>query len=385
MPPARPHGLSRRRMLGLSASTALLAACGAGDEPGAGAGGPGATPAPGAAGPLALSGLRLLGGDGAPVAVTVQGRLIAEVGEAAPDGVEVRDLGGGWVVPGFIDSHVHMQFADPAAVLGGGVTTVRDLGGPPSAAQALRGQGPLRVLIAGRILTAVGGYPTRSWGADGTGREVADADDALVAVAEQVAAGAVVLKVALEDGGGAPVLDLAALQAIIATGTEAGLRTTAHVGSAAMLELALEAGVDELCHLPLHAVTAAEMARVAEAGVVVVPTLEIRGEDPGALTALRAFREAGGEVWYGSDLGNGGTAPGIEVTEVRAMLAAGMTPAEVLRAATEVPAAGMGLDTGRLEAGAAADLVVLRADPFVDPAAYDDVWLVVAGGQVRAP
>lgn len=379
MPRSRLPGLSRRRLLGLSASTALLAACG--PDPDEVTVGDVADRDALSSPPLGLSGLRLPG-TGEPVAITIEGRRFAAVGETVPDGVETLDLAGGWVVPGFIDCHVHMQFADPAAVLAGGVTTVRDLGGPPTAAQALRGQTPLRVLVAGRILTAVGGYPTRSWGADGTGREVIDAEDAVVAVEEQLAAGAIVLKIALEEAGGAPVPNLATLQAIVRRGTEGNLRTTAHVGSSAMLDLALEAGVRELCHLPLHDVSEAEMVRVAEAGIVLVPTLEIRGQDPAALDAVRAFREAGGEVLYGTDLGNGGTAPGIEVAEVRAMLAAGMTPDDVLRAATTDPALYLGLDTGRLEPDRIADLVVLGADPFGDPAAYDDVRLVVADGEI---
>ncbi|CAN5172467.1 amidohydrolase family protein [soil metagenome] len=382
MPPSKPHGLSRRRLLGASAATALLAACSGRAD---GNGGVTTADLEGRQAmdmqPLGLAGL-LLPGQPEPVGITLSGRRIAEIGESVADGVATLDLGGSYAIPGMIDSHVHMQFASSQSVLAGGVTTVRDLGGAPDAAQAMRGQSPLRILIAGRILTAVSGYPTRSWGADGTGREVRDPDDALAAVDEQLSAGAVVLKVALEEAGGAPVLDVDTLRAIVRRGSEANLQTTAHVGSAAMLDRAIEAGVRELCHLPLHDVTPAEMARAAEAGMVLVPTLEIRGDDPAAIAALGAFREAGGQVLYGTDLGNTGTAPGIEVREVRAMLAAGMSPAEVLRSATSDPALYMALDTGRLEAGKVADIVILGADPFEDPTAYDDVRLVVAGGEI---
>jgi imidazolonepropionase-like amidohydrolase len=90
-------------------------------------------------------------------------------------------------------------------------------------------------------------------------------------------------------------------------------------------------------------------------------------------------------VVYGSDLGNGGTSPGIMVEEVQAMLETGMRPQAVLDSATADAAAHLGLDTGRLEPGLVADLVVLGSDPLADPSAYDDVRLVVAGGAVVAP
>ena len=69
-------------------------------------------------------------------------------------------------------------------------------------------------------------------------------------------------------------------------------------GSAAALERAIEGGVRELCHLPLHDVTPTEMQAAAAAAMVLVPTLEIRGDDPSALEALAAFREA--EAIYGA-------------------------------------------------------------------------------------
>lgn len=384
-PPRRRPRVSRRRVVSGIVAAAALAACSGSDLP---------NPQvdtdslearePMDMVPLALTNLRLPGAPDDPVAITVRGRRIIAVGQAPEEDVEILDLGGGFVIPGVIDSHVHLQFAAPQDILAGGVTAVRDLGGPPGSAEGVRGSGsPLKVFLAGRILTPVGGYPTRSWGADGTGREVTDAEDALIAVDEQAGVGATVIKVAMEDAGGGPLFDLPTLQAIVGQARAAGLRVTAHCGSAEALDRCIEAGVRELCHLPLHAVTPAEMVRAAEAAMVLVPTLQIReGDDPEALRAFAAFREAGGEVLYGSDLGNGGTAPGIETREVELMLAGGMTPEEVLRSATSDPALYLGLDTGRLEPGLVADLVVLGADPFDDHRAYDDVRLVMAAGQI---
>ena len=337
-------------------------------------------------GPVALTGGQVFrDGRFAPATVVVDGERISAAGPdvEVPDGAERLDCAGRWLIPGFVDAHVHVQFSTPDAILAGGVTTVRDLGSPPSQGLALAaGSLPLRVLAAGRILTPVGGYPTTTWGSDGTGREVRDAEDAAVAVGQQAAGGACAIKVALEPASG-PVFDEALLRAVVDAAHAEDLAVTAHVGSAPLLELAIATGVDELAHLPLHDVTGAEMARAAEAGMVLVPTLEIRGADPSALRAVAAFREAGGTVVYGTDLGNGGTAPGIETTEVRAMLDAGMSATEVLHAATATAADHLGLDdVGRLRPGASADVVVLGADPLEDPAGYEEVRLVMARGRL---
>ena len=317
----------------------------------------------------------------APASVVVDGHRISAVSEVGDEAdAQIYDAEGLWLIPGFIDAHVHLQFASASAILGGGVTTVRDLGSPAGVAEAAQRDSSLRVAKAGRILTPVGGYPSQSWGADGTSRQVADAADAVTAVEEQRAAGASFIKIALEPSDG-PLFTAGILAVLVEAAHASDLSVTAHVGSADALVLAIEQGVDELAHLPLYDVQPDEMVAAAEAGMVLVPTLEIRGRDDAALQAVGAFVSAGGTVVYGTDLGNGGTAAGIEQTELQAMLDAGMSPEAVLDAGTSVAADHLGLpDVGRIKAGAVADLVGLRADPFADVAAYDAVALVVAGG-----
>lgn len=382
MPPSLPQRMSRRTWLRSVAAAAALAACGG--SPPRTQPTPGGPTAASTAGVLALQGGQVfVDGTFAGADIFVDGRRITAVGSPPADATRTVDCGSLWLLPGFIDAHVHLQFSNPADVLAGGVTTARDLGSPPSVGLALRGETPLRVLAAGRILTAVGGYPSQSWGSDGTSRQVRDAADAAEAVAEQARAGATIIKVALEPNAG-PMFDLPLLEAVVAAARRHDLKVTAHVGSAEALRLVVAAGVDELAHLPLHDVTPAEMEAVAAAGIVVVPTLQISsGADREA--ALAAFRAAGGVVVFGSDLGNTGTSPGIAVPEVVALLKAGMTPAEVIAAATSVAADHLGLaNVGRLERGAAADIVALRGSPLEDPSALDDIAFVLAGGELVA-
>lgn len=369
--------LSRRDLLRASAVAALAAACG-GVSPRDRAGDVTATPRPG---PVAYRGAQVYrNGAFAPATVVVDGDRIREVTEGETNGPQVHDADGLWLIPGFIDAHVHLQFAPASSILAGGVTTVRDLGSPPGVADDAGRDSLLRVRTAGRILTPVGGYPSQSWGADGTSRQVEDAADAMTAVEEQLAAEAAVIKIALEPFAG-PLFEADVLATLVDTAHEAGVKVTAHVGSAEALALAIEHAVDELAHLPLYDVQPEDMVEAAEAGMVLVPTLEIRGRDDAALRAVGAFVSAGGTVVYGTDLGNTGTAPGIEQTELRAMLDVGMSPAAVLDAATSVAADHLDLPSvGRIRAGAVADLVGLRSDPLADVAAYDQVGLVVAGG-----
>src|SRR5215217_2102047 len=152
------------------------------------------------------------GGGGLPVpgrTVVAAGGVIERVGPAGQTvpspGAVVVDGAGATLLPGFVDAHVHLDFYPPAQVLAGGVTTVRDLGWPAGRLAAL-GEGAAdptaspRLLAAGQIVTVPGGYPTRApWAPPGTGRPVDGAAEAAATVAELAAAGAAVIKIALDD------------------------------------------------------------------------------------------------------------------------------------------------------------------------------------------
>src|SRR5215216_1289776 len=95
---------------------------------------------------LAIVGAAVFDGSGrAPVpgrtVVAARGR-IERVGPTAevlvPAGALVVDSAGATLLPGFVDTHVHLGFYPPALVLAGGVTVVRDLGWPAGRLAALR-------------------------------------------------------------------------------------------------------------------------------------------------------------------------------------------------------------------------------------------------------
>src|SRR6266536_1814058 len=180
--------------------------------------------------PFAIVGAAVLDGTGGPVlpggrTVLVRDGRIAQVGPAGavavPSGVRVVDGTGLVVLPGFVDTHVHLDFYPAAEVLRGGVTTVRDLGWPAGRLAVLREEAERspasspRLLAAGQIVTAPGGYPSHAaWAPAGTAREVDGPDQAAAAAADLAAAGASVVKVALDARVG-PTLPAETLAAAV--------------------------------------------------------------------------------------------------------------------------------------------------------------------------
>jgi imidazolonepropionase-like amidohydrolase len=332
-------------------------------------------------------------------AVAVWGDRIAAVAPAdrlAGQGRRVRFAG--TLLPGFIDLHGHPRLGQvpPETILRHGITTIRDTGGPllpPSG-----GDGRLRVLGAGPILTAPGGYPVPVFG-PGAGLEVPDVQTARTAVARLVVGGAALIKIALEPGGspGAPwsghqlgspppwpMPSLEVVRAIVEEAHAHGRIVSAHLSGPQGARLALEAGVDEWAHVPCEPISRDLVARAVAAGVGVVGTLDTQSHCTGVAGNASRLVKAGVRLLYGTDLAHPDVPWGIDAQELQLMLNAGhgaLTPLEVLSAATARAGEQLGLaPLGRLVEGAPADLIGVRGNPLEQFKLLEYPDLVVSGG-----
>jgi imidazolonepropionase-like amidohydrolase len=321
------------------------------------------------------------------VLVVFEGGRIVFAGEAdaatdLPEPDEEIDVDG-FVMPGVVDRHVHIGLSDPATVVIGGVTAVRDLGWPADAIFSLAGasespsfNGPL-IRAVGPIITCPGGYPTRAgWGPPGTGIEVRGPEHAASVARELVTRGAAVLKVALNADAG-PTLSDEELVAVSDVAHEADTIVTAHVQGKGQASRALGAGVDEFAHCPWTERLPDDLVYSLARGVRFISTLDIqsRGRDtPELRTAtdnLARFVEAGGRVAYGTDLGNGSIPPGIHAGEAWHLLRAGLTHERILETMTFRP----------LAPGEPADMVALASNPLESLDALREVLMVIRGGR----
>ncbi len=308
-----------------------------------------------------------------PCALRVEGGRVVAAGpadEIGQDGDERIILDSGFLVPAFIDSHVHMAYLpEDRAMAEGGVAGAVDLAAPLD--QVGRAS-PLVLRWAGPMLTGPGGYPTRSWGRNGYGCELGTADEVDAALARIQAAGATVVKSPAGSDGLAP-----ALMTRAATGARAaGLPYAVHAMTDAEARAAAEAGATVFAHTPTAPLSAETRALWADRAVI--STLAAFGGQPTTVETLRQLRAAGATVLYGTDFGNT-RSPGISADELALLGAAGLDGAAILAAGTSAPAAFWGFeDLGQLGPGAWASMLWVATDPRADPAvlaAPERVWI----------
>lgn len=322
------------------------------------------------------------------------------------------ELGDATLLPGLIELHAHLAFRRVPAevVLRHGITTLRDVGGPLHAPYG--GDGRLRVLSSGPIITAPAGYPIPSLGERNIAIPVATEMQARETVRSLVAGGAVVIKVALEPGGEAgapwshvhrhekehaelphqpqadarhwPMLPLPIVEAIVDEAHLLGRKVTTHIAETMGAQIALDAGIDEWAHTPCMALPDAQLQRAVAQKVRVVTTVDALSKCQGVFGNLRRLAAMGADLLYGAEIAHPDIPWGIDAQELLHMQqVAGMPPLAVLQAATA--RAGAHLDIpllGTLLPGAPADLIAVTGDPLQDLKMLEYPDWVMSGGKI---
>jgi imidazolonepropionase-like amidohydrolase len=317
-----------------------------------------------------------------PGSVLIDGGTIVAVDPSRSVAAARRiDLGDATILPGLIDLHVH---GEGTATLRGGVTSVRNLGEPVSSLRPPFDWHGLRILAAGPLVSVAGGYPEPVWGPT-IALDVKSPASARAAVDMLSRRGAAVIKIALDSNHGQwPILTLPEVRAILAEAHRRGLRVTAHAMWPDGVARALAGGVDELAHTPCGA-TDSMMRQISVRHIPVVATMHVEQLAYGGCVHVASqIVKLGGTLLYGSDVGNRGIPNGIDTTELRLMRSAGLTPVQVLAAATSRAGAELGLaKLGTLAPHAPADLIAVRGDARKLNPSMAKPLLVISGGRVR--
>jgi imidazolonepropionase-like amidohydrolase len=374
---------------------------------------------------LVLVGGTLIDATGAPplgnAAIAIQGRQIVQIGTAdtlrySAD-TPIRDLSGATIMPGFINTHVHITGrtdADLRRWLRAGVTTIRDLAGPLAELVATRDRIRMagdatfpRLLVAGPIVTVEGGYPfaVGEQALRVEGLAVRDADDARSIVSALADGGADLIKLAVSGRTDVHWMELSdqEIAAITTTAHARGLRVSAHVDRVVALRRAVLNGIDNAAHSPRDRMPDDVIALMVERGVSMSPTISVyealarhRNKDaiwrkqmqPLMYDNLRRFVAAGGVLALGDDYGGVPDMPvGMPMAELLHWQAAGLHPQQIIEASTRGSALAIGLEAelGTVEVGKVADLLVVQGNPLADLGALARPLLVVHDGQIVDP
>lgn len=353
--------------------------------------------------------------------VIQDGEIVAVVPAGQGEGDRVHDLTGFTVLPGLIDTHVHLgwHFDDEGRLARGsemsdrvmyaaengfrmleaGFTTVQSLGGPEDA--PVRDAFARGILPGPRVLTSLGSISAST----------GDASDLRGAVRDFAARGADVIKIFASESirtGGAPTLSQVQLDAACGESRAQGLRAVVHAHGPESARRASIAGCTTIEHGAL--LDRATLELLAEEGTYYDPNIhlifqnyfdneeryigiggytsqgfeQMRAAVPRALEAFRTGLDVPDlDVVFGTDAVAG--AHGRNAEELVYRVRVGGQPAmEALVSATSLAAESLHLGDriGTVDAGFIADLIAVEGEPDAEIEAAQRVRWVMKGGRV---
>lgn len=356
---------------------------------------------------------------------------------------QVIDLSNAFVLPGLIDSHVHLTHelnpngrleavtltsADGAIAGAGnavktlraGFTTVADLGASNDAIFALRRgiangtvPGP-RIIASGGAVSVHGGHGDVNGYSDDimhlfTSQSICSgADDCMRAVRLQVRSGADIIKITSTGGvlsntaaGLGQQFSDAELAGIVEAAHRMGRQVVAHAHGVDGINAFLRAGGDGIEHGTFLDQESIKLFQ--RPGVWLVPTLmagdyvaRVAGSatnfftpaqtqkaleaGPKMLDMARRAHAGGVRIAFGTDTG---VSPhGDNAQEFALLVKAGLTPLQAIRTATVNAAEHLriGKEAGRIATGMPADIIAVAGDPLSDVRELEHVRFVMRGG-----
>ncbi|MGN1290747.1 MAG: amidohydrolase family protein [Bradyrhizobium sp.] len=371
------------------------------------------------------------------MAIVVDGNKIAGIEPAAAvdkTGCEVVDLSDKFVMPGLIDTHVHVYFDGlvdgfepfPHQQHGeilldsmlraqrdllAGFTSIRDCGcGKFGTDISLRNyinagkiHGPRMCISGGMIVTSAmqNTYTDGAYTCNGPEEVRAAARDTLGKGCDQVK---LMVTIGILSNGsvlGACVMTYEEIKAACDTARSLGAITSAHAHGVEGIQNAVRAGITSIEHAVLLDEPTAEM--MAEAGTYLVPTL-VSGEKTLALAdelpphvlekerfasdlhrkAIGMAYRKGVKLAFGTDCGTPGSRHGEQADEFRLMVEAGVSVEDALLSATRSAAEMMQWAdrVGTIEAGKLADIVAFDVSPFADINTMKNCTFVMKDGTI---
>jgi len=394
----------------------------------------------------AIIGATLIDGTGnAPLsnaAVLVKDKRIETVGTRdtvpLPPGAEIIDAKGKHLLPGLIDSHVHVAASgyvptrpkgsetayktviainNLRCALQAGVTTVRDVCGD-RINLALRTAVERGMLIAPRLFTAGKGIcMTGGHGSSEPGfvHEVNTPDAVRAAVRQELAAGADLIKLLTSHRTDYPEFSQGEIDAGVDEAHRFGLKIAIHAANFISVRMSAQAGVDSIEHGSFVDEAAADL--MAEKDIIVVPTLWVKHDLAERLEKLKAtpekfpwgdekdlhisatwfqrcveqlpktielVRSKGIRIAAGTDFVMADHPWALLPEEMEYLTKLGLSNAEAIESATRIGAEALGKadEFGTVETGKLADLILVNRSPLEDITAMTEVSWVMKEGQV---